>query len=304
MLIGLDIRRFATTFKIQPHTRIQEWVALEKGYFSDEGLDYELEKSFVGVFRNPGLEATDALVVEIQNGAFEDMESGRECDISSACHWAVNMASSAEHGRMWGHAYAVTPSGIWVPPESNTTTPEQLAGVEVAVGFHSGSHFSAMQYLESYLTLDKINLKFVGGAMDRMQLLLDRRVPAGNVFGTASYVLEQQGFRKVIDTSFMIGFLIQSGATDEDAQKYFNALQRAQRDIDIAPELYKHYLLDELPEEYRDMVDTRRCGIGERLVFEPYTREMYEKTHRWMVLHELFPSGQEGKMQYEVAVIG
>ena len=160
-----------------------------------------------------------------------------------------------------------------------------------------------MQYLESYLTLDKINLKFVGGAMDRMQLLLDRRVAAGNVFGTASYVLEQQGFRKVIDTSFMIGFLIQSGATDEDAQKYFNALQRAQRDIDIAPELYKHYLLDELPEEYRDMVDTRRCGIGERLVFEPYTREMYEKTHRWMVLHELFPSGQEGKMQYEVAVI-
>jgi len=161
-----------------------------------------------------------------------------------------------------------------------------------------------MQYLESYLTLDKINLKFVGGAMDRMQLLLDRRVPAGNVFGTASYVLEQQGFRKVIDTSFMIGFLIQSGATDEDVQKYFNALQRAQRDIDIAPELYKHYLLDELPEEYRDMVDTRRCGIGERLVFEPYTREMYEETHRWMVLHELFPSGHEGKMQYEVAVIG
>ena len=33
-------------FKIQPHTRIQEWVALEKGYFTDEGLDYELEKSF------------------------------------------------------------------------------------------------------------------------------------------------------------------------------------------------------------------------------------------------------------------
>ena len=291
-------------FKIQPHTRIQEWVALEKGYFSDEGLEYELEKSFVGTFRNPDLESPSVPVTEMLNGAFEDMESGRECDISSACHWAVNMASSAAHGRMWGHAYAVTPSGIWVPPESNTTTPEQLAGVEVAVGFHSGSHFSAMQYLESYLTIDKINLKFVGGAMDRMQLLLDRRVPAGNVFGTASYVLEQQGFRKVIDTSFMVGFLVQRGATDADARKYFNALQRAQRDIDIAPELYKHYLLDELPEEYREMVDTRRCGIGERLVFESYTREMYEKTHRWMVLHELFPSGQEGKMQYEVAVIG
>ena len=291
-------------FKIQPHTRIQEWVALEKGYFSDEGLDYELEKSFAGVFRNPSLDTKDAPVAEMLNGAFESMESGRECDISSACHWAVNMASSAEHGRMWGHAYSITPSGIWVAPESDITTPEQLAGVEVAVGFHSGSHFSALQYLESFLTAEQINLKFVGGPMDRMKLLLDRRVPAGNVFGTASYILEQQGFRKIIDTSFMIGFLIQNGATDDDAQKYFNALQRAQRDVDIDPELYKHYLLDEIPEEYREMVDTRRCGIGERLVFESYTKEMYERTHHWMVLHELFPSGQEGKMQYEVAVTG
>ena len=289
-------------FKIQPHTRIQEWVALEKGYFTDEGLDYELEKSFAGVFRNPSLDTKDAPVAEMKDGAFESMAAGRECDISSACHWAVNMAASAEHGRMWGHAYSVTPSGIWVAPESDITTPEQLAGVEVAVGFHSGSHFSALQSLESFLTPEQINLKFVGGPMDRMRLLLDRRVPAGNVFGTASYILEQQGFRKVIDTSFMIGFLIQPGASDDDARKYFNALQRAQRDVDVDPELYKHYLLDEIPEEYRPMLDTRRCGIGERLIFEPYTKEIYEKTHRWMVLHDLFPSGEAGKMQYEVAV--
>ena len=28
-------------FIIAPHMRLQEWVAHEKGYFSDEGLDYE-----------------------------------------------------------------------------------------------------------------------------------------------------------------------------------------------------------------------------------------------------------------------
>ena len=27
-------------FKIQPHNRLQEWVAEEKGYFKDEGLEY------------------------------------------------------------------------------------------------------------------------------------------------------------------------------------------------------------------------------------------------------------------------
>ena len=28
-------------FRIMPHSRLQEWVAEEKGYFTDEGLDYE-----------------------------------------------------------------------------------------------------------------------------------------------------------------------------------------------------------------------------------------------------------------------
>ena len=115
---------------------------------------------------------------------------------------------------MWGHAYSVTPSGIWVAPESDIKEPEDLAGVAVAVGYHSGSHFSAIQALEPFLAKDQINLQFVGGPQDRCQLSLDRRVQAANVFGTPSYVLEQQGFRKVVDTSFMIGFLINGDATD------------------------------------------------------------------------------------------
>jgi NitT/TauT family transport system substrate-binding protein len=289
-------------FVIQPHTRIQEWVALEKGYFADEGLEYELESSFAARFKNPSLHGTGA-PDEITLGAFEYMATERSCDISSACHWAVNMAATTAHGRMWGHAYSVTPSAIWVPPESSIAKPEDLAGRDVAVGFHSGSHFSALQALEAFLPPEAITLKFVGLPFDRVQLLLDRRVAAGNVFGTAGYVLEQQGFRKVVDTSFMIGFLVKQSAADEDVQKYFRGLRRAQCDIDIEPERYKHYLVDELPEQYRTMLDTRVCGIGERIVFEPYTREMYERTHRWMVTHHLFEGADAIEPAYESVVI-
>ena len=31
-------------FKIEAHFRLQEWVAEEKGYFRDEGLDYEFRE--------------------------------------------------------------------------------------------------------------------------------------------------------------------------------------------------------------------------------------------------------------------
>jgi NitT/TauT family transport system substrate-binding protein len=288
-------------FVIQPHTRIQEWVALDKGYFEAEGLDYVLEESFAAKFKNPTIDHRGE-PAEVKAGAFEYLAGGRSCDISSACHWAVNMAATADHGRMWGHAYSVTPSGIYVPPESPIRGPDDLAGQEVAVGYHSGSHFSALQALESFLPPDRIRLKFVGLPFDRVQLLLDRRVAAANVFGTASYVVEQQGFRKVVDTTFMIGFLIKNGTSDDDVRKYFSALRLAQRDIDVEPERYKHYLLEELPDPYKPMLDTRVCGIGERIVFEPYTREMYEATHRWMVEHRLFDGAEAVTPSYELAV--
>ncbi len=181
--------------------------------------------------------------------------------------------------------------------------PEDLAGVEVAVGWHSGSHFSALQALQSVLPADRINLQFVGGPRDRLQLALDRWVEAAIVFGAPGYVLEQQGFRKVMDTSFMIGFLINGDATDDQLWAYFNALQRAQREIDAAKEQYQHYFLKELPQRYHTIFDPRKAGIGERMVFEPYTREMFDRTHCWMLDWQIFPEGQVGSVAYEEAVV-
>jgi NitT/TauT family transport system substrate-binding protein len=296
-------------FKIQPHNRLQEWVAEEKGYFRDEGLDYTFHivgsPDAIGVGRNYHLnggavQTTD----EVKSGAFETMEAGRTCDISAACHWAVNMAASGQHGKMWGHAYSVTPAGNYVAAESKIRKPEDLAGREVGVGFHSGSHFSALQALEAFLPSEDQKLKFIGSPNDRVAQLLDRRIDAANVFGLQSYIVEQQGFRKVVDTSFMIGFLISGeDVAMDDVEKYFRALQRAQRDIDVEHQRYTHYYLREMADEFKPLVDVRAFGPGERLVFEPYTQEVYEQTHRWMKKLELFPEGQAAEADYRTAVL-
>ncbi|HZR98815.1 MAG TPA: hypothetical protein VFE37_08925 [Chloroflexota bacterium] len=289
-------------FRIQSHGRLQEWVAEEKGYFTAEGLEYDFL-----VRRAEGWSATvqdaEAVPPEVVRGAFESFEQGRACEVSSACHWATNMAASGSHGRMWGNAYAVTPSGIYVPPESPVRKPEDLAGVEIAVGYHSGSHFSTLQALEKILAPDQIKLRFTGLPLDRLTALLERTVPAGAVFGVPLYVLEQQGFRKIVDTTFMIGFVVEGGAAQEDVERYFRALRRAQRDIDLEPERYKHYLLRELPERFHSLVDVRAFGPGERLVFEPYTQEMFERTHRWMEALQLFPPAQVGRGSYQESVL-
>jgi NitT/TauT family transport system substrate-binding protein len=106
-----------------------------------------------------------------------------------------------------------------------------------------------------------------------------------------------------VDTTFMIGFLVRDDSDQEDLERYFRALRHAQREIDLEPERYKHFWLRELPEDLRAGVDVRRFGPGERIVFEPYTREMFERTHRWMAGWELFDSAGAGRPAYEDAVI-
>jgi NitT/TauT family transport system substrate-binding protein len=293
------------TFRIQPHVRLQEWVAEEHGYFREEGLDYEFDPAgFAGAaVTTASVRPAGDVPVQVTSGAFEDMAKGRSCDVSAACHWAVNAASSAGAGRMWGKAYSICPSAIFVAPESGYREPGDLAGVPVGVGYHSGSHYSAIEGLEQFLDRPQIELSFIGRPYDRLRLMLERKVPAVNVFGSQYYTLEQQGFRKLVDTTFMMGALVSAGADPHDAEKYFAALRRAQRDIDLEPGRYKGYWLREMPEDIQKIVDVRRFGPGERIVFEPYTREMFEKTHRWMASWDLFDPGTAARPRYEDAVL-
>src|SRR5919199_1358901 len=176
-------------FLIQPHGRLQEWVAEELGYLRDEGLDYDFTEGFAVMGVSSSVQTTDEAPVEVRSGAFEDMSAGRTCNVSS------------------------------------------------------GSHYSAIQGLAPFLGRDQISLKFVGRPIDRMRLLLQRKIPAVNVFGPQYYLAEQQGLVKVVDTTFMMGFLLTNDADMQDTEKYFRALRRAQWSIDLEPEAYKHYYL-------------------------------------------------------------
>ena len=285
-------------FRIQKHGRLQELIAHEKGYFTDEGLDYEFGDFVSGDVLGPIVEQLKPVdadgapaipgTVEVTTGMFETYQAGRACEISSACHWAINEAAASKFGRMWGRAYSVTPAAIMVPPESPVMKPADLAGVDVAVGYHSGSHFSALQTLESFLAPSDIRLRFVGLPWERVEALIRRTVPAANIWGVPLYLLDQQGFRRVADTSFMVGFLFDSDADPEDVDKYFRALRRAQSDLDVEPESFKHHHLDEIPEQFRHLADVRGFGMGERIVFLPYTPEMYYRSQRWMHERRLF----------------
>jgi hypothetical protein len=58
-----------------------------------------------------------------------------------------------------------------------------------------------------------------------------------------------------------------------------------------------------MADEFKPLVDVRAFGPGERIVFEPYSREVYEQTHRWMKKFELFPTTQVAQADYQTAVL-
>ncbi|MGH9716882.1 MAG: ABC transporter substrate-binding protein [Candidatus Acidiferrales bacterium] len=284
-------------FVIAPHMRLHEWVAEEKGYFAAEGLDYEFHEAL------PSSEAK-AHNLGDKVGAYQTFEKGRGSDIGCACHWTVNVSASAGHGKLYADAYSVSPAGIFVAPESEIRAPEQLAGVPISVGYQSGSHYSAIQALEQYMKRDDIKLSFSDGMLfSRMELLIDRKIPAASLFSGPYYFAEQLGFRKVIDTTFMMATLIQRDPDMEDVKKYFRGLRNAQRDIDLRPDLYTHYFKKEFPVRFHNMMDTRRWGPGERIVFEPYTKEVFEQSFEWIAERDIFPEGTMGSGKYEQSCV-
>ena len=293
-----------STFVINPHGRLQEWIAREKGYFEAAGLtDYELRSHGIISAEAPKRTVASGEVADNLDGAYQTYESGRDASISCACHWTVNMAASAHHGKLWGEAYSISPCAIVVPESSSVRKPEDLSGVPVHVGYQSGSHYTTVQALEPFMPADSIKLTFGGTPTDRIDQLIDGLAPAATVFGPQLYIVEQLGFRKILDCTFMIAAMIPEGVSTADVRKYYAALRMAQADIDVMHQPYVHYYERELPERHLNLVDVRRFGPGERIVFEPYTESMYRETREWIEQRDFFEDDWTGSDDYRTAVL-
>jgi NitT/TauT family transport system substrate-binding protein len=286
---------------VGPHMRLHEWVAEEKGYFKDEGLDYEFTETTGG--SRLSVKSAEELPPDQIRGAYQTIEDGRVCDVSSACHWTVNMAAAAGHGRLWAGCYSMTPGGIFVAPESGIKSPEDLADVPVTVGYQSGSHYATLQTMETVLGRDEIKLHFGGMLFQRLELFLDREVEVAMLFGGPMYLAEQMGFRKIVDASFMIAASVLEETNEGDVEKFFRALRRAQGDIDLHHQKYTHYYRNEFPERFKESMDTRSFGPGERIVFSRYTREMYDQTQKWIESWNIFDDGLTDRKSYEESVV-
>ena len=62
-----------------------------------------------------------------------------------------------------------------------------------------------------------------------------------------------------------------------------------------------------MPAKYHDIADVRTFGPGDRIVFDSYSREIFESTHEWILERSFFPEDEQdvfrGGYEKSIAVV-
>ena len=183
-------------------------------------------------------------------------------NVTCACHWTVNVAASKVTRSSTPMPTRSRPSAFSCRPNSTIRTPDDLAGVPISVGYQSGSHYSTIQALEPYCRPTRSNCRSTraccSGAWKpaRRQGRRPARCSADlTICGAAR--LPQNHRHHLHDRGDD-----QRATPTRRMCKYFRALKRAQRDIDLRPELYTHYYKKEFPARFHGTHGYPPLGTG------------------------------------------
>jgi NitT/TauT family transport system substrate-binding protein len=261
---------------------LNDFVAMQEGYFADEGLNVEFDwKTFRGTQSSwKGLDY-------FQRPQDRPYTEDKVQVIQGACVWGSICNASAGMGRFVSEAYGVSPWAIFVRPDSHIRQPQDLKDVPVSVGMRAGSHFNVPYRLEKYLPLENIKTVNTGGFGARLKALLDGEVEAASLLPPQIAMAEQLGLRKIIADTFHTLWWVPEHSPPEVVTGYLRALDRAEKAMDADLAKYLPLWSLAIPAEFETAHpwDFTRFGRGERFVYEtiPHSEfdEVMEQVKRW-----------------------
>jgi NitT/TauT family transport system substrate-binding protein len=262
---------------------LPQLVAKDEGYFDDEGVDVEfVTKDYARAGISP---VEDHQLLSSFGSTKSHFESG-EASLYRACEWGQvrRTQDTAVGGRIVSKRAAVNGQAIMVRGDHPATHPQDLAGKTVAVNFHHGSHYVALQTLEGFLPREEIKVAHYGGPQVRFEALRDGTVEAAALMEPWITLAEKQGY-KVLAEAFYVGAEIASPEVDADTYERINrAVVRAVAKINEDPRPYLHHLTAEIPAELGS-VAPEEIPLGRLRYVEPapYPQDQFQRTYDWMV---------------------
>lgn len=272
-----------TPLKIAPTgMRLHEWIALERGYFQDAGIEPVVRWDIVsGIMSSwKGKQYLERPQDEPFVGRSESV------DIINHCAWGSVCNAGAGLGKFVPDAFGVARWAIYVRPDSPVQRPEDLADVPIAVGMRAGSHFNVPYRLENLVPLDRIKTVNIGGFGARLSALLQGEVDAASLLDPQISMAGQLGMRRVIANTFKTLWVVPPTANRAIVDAYFRVLQRADADLERDPASCLPLWRYSIPVEFQDQAwDFSRFDVGERFFYAVLGRdefdELLQAANRW-----------------------
>jgi ABC-type nitrate/sulfonate/bicarbonate transport system substrate-binding protein len=241
-------------------------VALEQGFFAAEGLDVEYYED------NP--KGTAGRVEDFSKRWKESQLQNGALEVYPVCEWgAIERVQALGGGKIIGLDTTVRTGALMVRKESKIQALSELRNVPIAVTWHAGTFYAAIEVLEAAgVPFEDIKLVH---ANDRLEALIGGTTEAAALMEPLVSRALAKGARQIADLRWRGGIVAGADVDDETAAKLRRALNRAiawlrenedrsRAEVlrDLAPEQRAGGLMPELvgvktyqPAEFQEKVD-------------------------------------------------
>lgn len=261
-------------------------VARDEGLFAKEKLEVEL-------VRSPERKERPRRVAEAARSPSRIRSTGNhlffeagKAQFHRGCEWGqIRRAYDSElGGQVVSKRSAVVSQAIIVRGDSPYIHPQDLRNVLIAVHFHAGSQYMALQMLEGFLARSEIKLVHIPVSAQRYEALSKGIVDAITVPEPWISLAEKQKY-KLICEAFCVGSEVASPDIKPEIYAAINrAIEKAVRLINLDKKKYLRYFIADIPPGIgRLKPEDFRLSRLRYVNPAPYPRDEFQRAYQWML---------------------
>ena len=244
-------------------------VAVEQGFFAAEGLNVEYHED------NP--KGAAGRVEDFSKRWKETQLQKGALEVYPVCEWgAIERVQALGGGKIIGLDTTVRTGALMVRKDSNIQSPAELRNVPIAVTWHAGTFYAAIEVLEAAgVPFEEITLVH---ANDRLEALLGGTTQAAALMEPLVSRALSAGARKIADLRWRGGIVAGNDVDEDTAAKLRRALNRAIAWLGENEDRSRQEVLRDLTPEQR------ANGLMPELVgVKTYRAEEFQEKVDWML---------------------
>jgi NitT/TauT family transport system substrate-binding protein len=244
-------------------------VAVEQGFFAAEGLNVEYHED------NP--KGAAGRVEDFSQRWKESQLQKGALEVYPVCEWgAIERVQALGGGKIIGLDTTVRTGALMVAKDSKIQSPAELRNVPIAVTWHAGTFYAAIEVLEAAgVPFDAITLVH---ANDRLEALLNGTTQAAALMEPLVSRALAAGARKIADLRWRGGIVAGNDVDEDTAAKLRRALNRAIAWLRENEDRSRQEVLRDLTPEQR------ANGLMPELVgVKTYRAEEFQEKVDWML---------------------